>query len=272
MGIRVRCQEPVFFTDRQRQLILVSNDGHECGPLVVPIHRQQKKGRKKRATEGYSLIPHSTINRPNVILLRIIDLPPQKPPAISRDVIETPLSFRQVMSRPSRENNGDVIQPSSDSHRLVTFADQSHVPRDLLLRELVHIPNVSVPSDRPRRDRVETIEPDLHKFWVPVRVTRRGPPMRRDYSIEVHFRTLLRNGRKNNSRFHATDLLPSGIRRQGGSCLCKKRLNERDRVYGESPQTQSLARTATISIGRRAVTGRKHDSTPQRDDGLSFLS
>ena len=44
-------------------------------------------------------------------------------------------------------------------------------------------------------------------------------------------------------------------------------------MYGESLRTQSLARTATISIGRRAVKGSgRNNRTPQRDNGLSFLS
>ena len=44
-------------------------------------------------------------------------------------------------------------------------------------------------------------------------------------------------------------------------------------MYGESLRTQSLAGTATISIGRRAVKGSERSNrTPQRDNGLSLLS
>lgn len=47
---------------------------------------------------------------------------------------------------------------------------------------------------------------------------------------------------------HATDLRPSNIRRLDGSGLCKKRLNERDRAYGESLRTQNLAKKKPVLV------------------------
>ena len=149
------------------------------------------------------------------------------------------------MSGPSRIHDRDIIQSPPRSHRLVTFANEFHIRRDLLFRKPIRVRDVTVPPNRPRRDRVKTIEPNLHKIWVPIRIACRCSPMGGDYSIKVvvNFHD---ERRKRNFfvRLQATDLLPSDIHRQGGSCLCKMRLNERDRGYGESPRTRSLTRTA----------------------------
>ena len=166
------------------------DDWHESSPFVVPT-RRQSPNEKKKGCVGHSLIPHSTINRPNTTPPRIIDLPPQKSTTFPWNIIETPFSLGQIVSGPSRKHDGDIIQFPPHSDRLVPFVDKFHIPRDLLFCELVRICDIPVPSDRPRRNRVETVKPNVHEFWVPVRIACRGPPMRRDYSIGNWFQNSL---------------------------------------------------------------------------------
>ena len=84
------------------------------------------------------------------------------------------------MTRTPREYNGDIIHFLPRPVCIIAFANELHVARDLLFCKLIRVCGIAVPPDRPRRNGIEAIEPDVDETRVPVRVARRGSPMRRN--------------------------------------------------------------------------------------------
>ena len=78
------------------ELVPVSLRSGKHERMIESISRRVENEGWNQSKKMYqdSLIPHSTIHRPHTKPLRIRNLPPEKPPTVSFDAVEIPLSFR----------------------------------------------------------------------------------------------------------------------------------------------------------------------------------